>query len=110
VQNVLGTSDEVRRLQREQPEDGNQLSVRLELQADCYAGVWANTVFEQGELHEGDIDELIRDAFAAGMQWAFRLVAALALLGVLVSVLYVGGSLLRPGGAPREEPGAGASA
>ena len=54
--------------------------------------------------------ELIRDAFAAGMQWAFRLVAALALLGVLVSALYVGGSLLRPGGAPREEPGAGASA
>ena len=52
MQNVLGTSDEVRRLQREQPEDGNQLSVRLELQADCYAGVWANTVFEQGELHE----------------------------------------------------------
>jgi MFS family permease len=39
--------------------------------------------------------ELIRDAFASGMQWAFRLVAALALVGVLVSVLFVGGSLLR---------------
>jgi EmrB/QacA subfamily drug resistance transporter len=54
--------------------------------------------------------ELIRDAFAAGMQWAFRLVAALALLGVLVSVLYVGGSLLRPRGTARKQPGAGASA
>ena len=38
--------------------------------------------------------ELVRDAFAAGMQWAFRLVAALALAGLLVSVLFVGGSLL----------------
>jgi EmrB/QacA subfamily drug resistance transporter len=43
--------------------------------------------------------ELTRDAFAAGMQWGFRLVAALALAGLLVSVLFVGGSLLgvRPG-------------
>ena len=38
--------------------------------------------------------ELIREAFAAGMQWGFRLVAALALAGLVVSVLYVGGSLL----------------
>ncbi len=38
--------------------------------------------------------ELVRDAFAAGMQWAFRLVALLALVGVLISVLFVGGSLL----------------
>jgi EmrB/QacA subfamily drug resistance transporter len=40
--------------------------------------------------------ELIRDAFAAGMQWAFRLVAALALVGVLISVLSVGGPLRGP--------------
>ena len=40
--------------------------------------------------------ELIREAFAAGMQWAFRLVAALALVGLVISVLWVGGSLLRP--------------
>jgi EmrB/QacA subfamily drug resistance transporter len=45
--------------------------------------------------------ELIREAFAAGMQWAFRLVAALALVGLIISVLFVGGSLLR-----REEPAA----
>ena len=37
----------------------------------------------------------MRDAFAAGMQWAFRLVALMALVGLLVSVLFVGGSLLR---------------
>jgi EmrB/QacA subfamily drug resistance transporter len=39
--------------------------------------------------------ELVREAFAAGMQWSFRLVAVLAFLGLLVSVLFVGGSLLR---------------
>jgi len=54
--------------------------------------------------------ELVRDAFAAGMQWAFRLVAALALLGLLVSVLYVGGSVLRPREAAAAEPGAEADA
>jgi hypothetical protein len=39
--------------------------------------------------------ELVRDAFAAGMQWAFRLVAVLALVGLVISVLFVGGSLRR---------------
>ena len=42
----------------------------------------------------GRLLELIRDAFASGMQWAFRLIAALALVGLLISVLFVGGSLL----------------
>jgi hypothetical protein len=46
--------------------------------------------------------ELIRDAFAAGMQWAFRLVAALALVGVLISVFSVGGSLRGPRAAPEQ--------
>jgi EmrB/QacA subfamily drug resistance transporter len=46
--------------------------------------------------------ELIRDAFAAGMQWAFRLVAALALVGVLISVLSVGGPLRGRRAAPEQ--------
>ncbi len=49
--------------------------------------------------------ELVRDAFAAGMQWSFRLVAALALCGLVVSVLFVGGSLLRRGEEPAPSPG-----
>jgi EmrB/QacA subfamily drug resistance transporter len=44
--------------------------------------------------------EFVREAFAAGMQWSFRLVAALALGGLVVSVLYVGGSLRRKPHAP----------
>ena len=49
--------------------------------------------------------ELVRDAFAAGMQWSFRLVAALALCGLVVSVLFVGGSLVRRGEEPAPSPG-----
>jgi uncharacterized protein len=64
VQQQLGTSDEVRRLQSQSPGDRNSLSVRLELQADCYAGVWASTVFDQ--LEEGDIEEAIRASEAVG--------------------------------------------
>ena len=66
VQKVLGTSDEVRRLQQQDPGEANELSVRLELQADCYAGVWANTVFEAGDLEEGDIEEAIAASEAVG--------------------------------------------
>jgi uncharacterized protein len=64
IQQELGTSDEVRRLQSENPGDRNALSVRLELQADCYAGVWASTVFE--DLEEGDIEEAITASEAVG--------------------------------------------
>jgi predicted metalloprotease len=64
VQNLLGTSDEVNRLRREQPDDGNALSVRLELQADCYAGVWARSVFDR--LEPGDIEEAMRASESVG--------------------------------------------
>jgi uncharacterized protein len=66
VQKLVGTSDEVRTLQQEDPGRGNELSVRMELQADCYAGVWARSVFEAGDLQEGDVDEAFRAAEAVG--------------------------------------------
>ena len=56
VQHVLGISNEVRRAQQGNPGEANALSVRLELQADCFAGVWASTVphmIEPGDLQEG---------------------------------------------------------
>jgi predicted metalloprotease len=64
VQNLRGTDDEVRRLQQEDPEQANPLSVRLELQADCYAGVWAHAVFDQ--LDSGDVEEAIKASEAVG--------------------------------------------
>jgi uncharacterized protein len=66
VQQQLGTSEEVRSLQRDNPDEGNELSVRLELQADCYAGVWGNTVYKQGDLDKGDVREALRAAGAVG--------------------------------------------
>ncbi|HET8820381.1 MAG TPA: neutral zinc metallopeptidase [Thermoleophilaceae bacterium] len=66
VQQELGTSDEVQRLRSEQPDEANALSVRLELQADCYSGVWAHSVFAAGDLERGDVQEAIRASAAVG--------------------------------------------
>lgn len=61
VQNILGTMDQVNRAG-----NSNQLSVRLELQADCYAGVWAFYANQQGLVEAGDAEEAIRAAAAVG--------------------------------------------
>ncbi len=66
VQNVLGIMDEVRSLQQQDPGVANELSVRLELQADCFAGAWAAAVFERGLLERGDIEEALSAAEAVG--------------------------------------------
>ena len=64
VQNELGTSGKVRQLQQDSPGEANPLSVRLELQADCYAGVWARTVAD--DLDDTDVPEAMRAAEAVG--------------------------------------------
>ncbi len=68
VQNLLGTSTRVHELrQRVDPVEGNQLSVRLELQADCYAGLWARRAEGlAGILEPGDIEEALNAATAIG--------------------------------------------
>lgn len=67
VQNLVGTMEKVNALQQQVSEaQSNQLSVRLELQADCYAGVWANYVQKQGKLEVGDVEEALRAASAVG--------------------------------------------
>lgn len=57
VQNLTGTNAQVDRLSRDDPGSANELSVRTELQADCYSGIWAATVYEEGALQTGDLDE-----------------------------------------------------
>ncbi|UJS23809.1 KPN_02809 family neutral zinc metallopeptidase [Thiothrix winogradskyi] len=68
VQNLMGTTTEVTRLQNSMSKrDGNALSVALELQADCYAGVWAHHAHKQFNiLEEGDIEEAINAAGSIG--------------------------------------------
>lgn len=68
VQNLLGISDSVRaRQERASREEANELSVRLELQADFFAGVWAHHAEEKYKiLEEGDIEEALNAASAIG--------------------------------------------
>lgn len=66
VQNILGMSDRVHRAQQQNPQAANQLSVRLELQADCYAGMWAHLAAQQGILEAGDVEEGLGAAAAVG--------------------------------------------
>jgi len=61
IQNLLGTMDKVQRAG-----ENNRLSVALELQADCYAGIWANFAQKQGRVEVGDAEEAIRAAAAVG--------------------------------------------
>ncbi|MFL0356417.1 neutral zinc metallopeptidase [Erythrobacter sp. GH1-10] len=56
IQNMTGLASQVRSLQQRNPREANQLQVRMELQADCYAGVWAGKnadLIEPGDLEEG---------------------------------------------------------
>lgn len=68
VQTLLGTSQKVNEARRQLSEtQGNQLSVRQELQADCYAGVWANRNQQRVQfLEEGDIEEALNAASQIG--------------------------------------------
>ncbi len=66
VQHLLGTDAAVRRAQQENPNLANQLSVRLELQADCYSGVWAHATQEERILEPGDIEAGLNAAAAVG--------------------------------------------
>jgi hypothetical protein len=73
VQHLLGIESQVRRLQQARPDQQNELSVRLELQADCFAGIWGHHAAQPGraaqgkvELESGDIDEGLNAAAAIG--------------------------------------------
>ncbi|MBC7929744.1 MAG: zinc metallopeptidase [Rubrivivax sp.] len=67
VQQILGTSDKVTALQQRAGEaQSNRLSVMLELQADCYAGVWGFYEQQRGFIEPGDIEEALNAASAIG--------------------------------------------
>ena len=66
VQRLMGTESRVREQQQGRPDLANQLSVRLELQADCYAGVWGHETAQRDILDPGDVDEGLGAAAAVG--------------------------------------------
>ena len=66
AQNVMGVSEQVRAAQQQNPDDANEWSVRLELQADCFAGVWGHATAQRDHLDPGDVDEGLNAAAAIG--------------------------------------------
>jgi predicted metalloprotease len=68
VQNRLGIMEQVQSLQQQasSQSEANDLSVRLELQADCFAGIWANSIRDEGVFLPGEINEALDAAAAVG--------------------------------------------
>jgi uncharacterized protein len=66
VQDLLGTLPKVHRLEQARPEEANPLSVRLELQADCYAGIWGHTTAQRRIVDESDVESALNAAAAVG--------------------------------------------
>ncbi len=66
VQDVTGIEPKVREAQRRRPEQRNALSVRMELQADCLAGVWGHSARARGLLDPGDLEAGLTAAAAIG--------------------------------------------
>ncbi len=66
VQNFVGISADVRQAQQENPDQANDLSIRLELQADCLAGVWGYSAEQRDLLERGDLEEGLDAAAAVG--------------------------------------------
>jgi uncharacterized protein len=66
VQRLLGTEAKVREAQQQRPDQANALSVGLELQADCYAGIWGHETAQRQILEAGDVEEGLAAAAAVG--------------------------------------------
>jgi len=66
VQQQLGIEEKVRADSEANPDDENELSIRLELQADCFAGLWGRSAYDRGALEDGDLEEGITAAEAVG--------------------------------------------
>ncbi|MEL7372101.1 MAG: neutral zinc metallopeptidase [Myxococcota bacterium] len=66
VQNLTGINRKIRQAQRANPQQKNQLQVAMELQADCYAGIWAHDTKRRNLLEKGDIEEGMGAATAVG--------------------------------------------
>ncbi|MCF8580626.1 neutral zinc metallopeptidase [Enterobacter ludwigii] len=67
VQKLLGIEPKVRQLQQNASQaEVNRLSVKMELQADCFAGVWGHSMQQQGVLESGDLEEALNAAEAIG--------------------------------------------
>ena len=66
VQHILGTDAKMRQALQRNPDRANDLSVKLELQADCFAGIWGHSTQQRNILQQGDIEEGLNAAASVG--------------------------------------------
>src|SRR6266849_958883 len=66
IQKLIGVEGKVRRLQQQSPQSGNALSVKMELHADCFAGVWAHSTQERNLIDPDDVLSALGAASAVG--------------------------------------------
>ena len=66
IQKLIGVESKVRQFQSQNPGSANAASVQLELQADCFAGVWAHSTQQRGLLEQGDVQSALGAAAAVG--------------------------------------------
>jgi hypothetical protein len=66
VQHLEGIDEQMRQLQKQHPDQANELSVKLELQADCFAGVWGHSTDQRQLLDPGDIQSGLQAAASVG--------------------------------------------
>lgn len=67
VQNITGVLPKFNQMRQNMDEvDANKMSIRVELQADCFAGIWARTTAQKGLLEEGDLEEALNAAQQIG--------------------------------------------
>jgi uncharacterized protein len=66
VQKLIGVESKVRQFQQRNPGSANALSVQMELQADCFAGIWAHSTQQRNLLEQGDVESALGAASAVG--------------------------------------------
>jgi predicted metalloprotease len=66
VQNLTGIDRQVRQLQQSRPDQANALSVLMELQADCFAGLWGHSTARRNLLEPGEVEDGLRAAASIG--------------------------------------------
>jgi predicted metalloprotease len=76
VQNLLGVMQRVHAASEQDPAGENARSVLLELQADCFAGVWAHSRYQRGQLTPADLEDALRAAAVVGSDFQQKLAGA----------------------------------
>jgi predicted metalloprotease len=72
VQTLLGVMQRVRKEDQQDPAGENARSVRLELQADCFAGIWKHSRYQRGQLSQADLEDALRAAAVVGSDFQQR--------------------------------------